>query len=186
MYGRPELLSDEATALPLLAGPGAMTMSCEDRRRGTNLSLEGLHSLDHGVDGGNCFLGRRSSELSLLGGLVEACGDGLCLLVDVALRGFEVAPDELERHLEKRRVEDELVVGHKLRRVPHSALSAASLRCLSCLNSFAGRLVSRTAALASYWLTPSSRSEHDSHGADLQLLTAPDCVGLASGNGERC
>ena len=85
MYGRPGLLSDEATTLPLLAGPGATAMSCEDRRRGTNLSLEGLHSFYHGVNGGNCFLGRRSSELGLLGGLVEACGDGLCLLVDVAL-----------------------------------------------------------------------------------------------------
>ena len=31
----------------------------------------------------------------------------------------------------------------------------------------------RTAALASYWLTPSSGNSHDSHGADLQLLTAP-------------
>ena len=169
MYGRPGLLSDEATALPLLADPGATTMSYEDRRTGTYLSLEGLHSLDHGVDGGNCFFGRRSSELSLLGGLVETCGDGLCLLVDVALRGFEVAADELQRHLEKRRVEDQLVVGHKLRRVSHPALSAAaSLPCAVCLVSTRSPVVGRLVSGPSLWPLIGPHYSHDSHGADLQ------------------
>lgn len=90
----------------------------------THLSLQCLHPLDHRVNRSDCFFWRCSSQLRLLSGLVETGSDGLGLLVDIALCRLEVASDKLKRNLEKRGIEDELVVRHQLRGIPHSACSA--------------------------------------------------------------
>ena len=82
-----------------------------------------MHSVKHGIDGGDGVLGGGGSELGLVRCLVDACGDGLCLLVDGALGRLEVASDEFEGDFEERSVEDDLVVGHKLGRVAHSPIS---------------------------------------------------------------
>lgn len=96
-----------------------------------DLSLEFIHSVYHGANGGDGLFWRCGSLLCLCGSLVDASGDGLCLLVDRALRGLEVAADEFEGDFEQRGVEDDLVVGRKLGRVAHPPRSA--------LNSFSQR-----------------------------------------------
>jgi len=89
----------------------------------THFSLELVHSVQHGIDGGDGVFGGGGSELGLVRCLVDGCGDGLCLLVDGALGGLEVASDEFEGDFEERSVEDDLVIGHKLRWIAHSLVS---------------------------------------------------------------
>jgi hypothetical protein len=89
------------------------------RARLRHLSLELLHSDEHGINGCDGLFRGGCSELCLLRGLVDACGDGLGLLIDGALGDLEDAADELDGYLEERSVEDDLVVRHNLGRAAH-------------------------------------------------------------------